>query len=30
VLAFLDRKNFLNVQLGRLRTKVLSARGKDA
>jgi predicted Zn-dependent protease len=29
VLAFLDRKNFLNVQLGRLRTKVLSARGKD-
>ncbi len=29
VLAFLDRRNFLNVQLGKLRSKVLQGRGKE-
>jgi len=30
VLTFLDRKNFINVQLGKLRYKVAKATGKDA
>lgn len=30
VLTFLDRKNFVNVQLGKLRYKVLKASGKEA
>ena len=30
VLTFLDRDNFLNVQLGRLRSKVLKGRGKKS
>lgn len=30
VLTFLDRKNFINVQLGKLRSKVLKASAKSA
>ncbi len=30
VLAFLDRKNILNVQLGKIRSKVLKSTGREA